>query len=420
MVGPFNTPEAMFKFSSKLHIFKNRIKKDGTSTLYISIYISNQGSKQRDYLPINLEWPYEYIDLKQSILLDRYKGDPDTNDYNMIIMTERGKANEIAKLYRLSGRSLTVEVLRRELFYFDTNRSVIGYFKKRRRELLKLKVITESTWKNYGSTITDLEAFRPDLRFDQVTVKFMQEFRAYLKKKKKSNGQHLEHNTIWTKLKDLKSFFRVANEEVQVHVPSAVIDFPNPYKESESTYLNKEEVIRLIQQIDSDVLLPTQFNVLKAFLFCCFTGIRISDLYNSKYSWMVSNNFMKFTMQKNSEQRPKTITIPLIPLAKVFVNSTRGNLFELPSSQEYNRSLKDLADLAHIDKVITSHVARHTFGYLIMKYTGDIYLLKKLLGHSKIATTEKYAHVDDEDNYMKALQIQDDFMEMGKIKRMMG
>lgn len=52
-----------------------------------------------------------------------------------------------------------------------------------------------------------------------------------------------------------------------------------------------------------------------------------------------------------------------------------------------------------------------------MKYVGDIYLLKKLLGHSKIATTEKYAHVDDEDNYEKTLPIQGDFEGLWKVRK---
>lgn len=53
-----------------------------------------------------------------------------------------------------------------------------------------------------------------------------------------------------------------------------------------------------------------------------------------------------------------------------------------------------------------------------MKYVGDIYLLKKLLDHSKIATTEKYADVDDEVNYEKALQIQGDFEGLWRVKEM--
>ncbi|WP_313261853.1 site-specific integrase [Sphingobacterium sp.] len=407
----------MFKFSTKIHVYRHRQKKNGTVSINIQVNISTPGNLDRDYIPLNLEWPLEAIDFDQSLLRQRCKNDPDFNDYNLIIMTERSRLNEIAKLYRLSGRHLSTDTLKRELFYFDTTKSVIGYFMKRRRELLKMKVISEQTWKNYGSTIAALEEFNPKLRWDQVNIKFMYEFRAWLKKKRKSNGDLISHNTIWTRIKDLKAFFSIAKDEIQVYVQQDVIDFPNPYVESESTYLNKGEIIRLIQQMDSGVLNPTQFNVLKAFLFCCFSGIRISDLYNSKYSWMYSDNFMKFTMQKNSERKPKTITIPLIPLAKVFIHGTTENLFELPTMQEYNRSLKDLAGYAKIEKVITSHVARHTFGYLIMKYVGDIYLLKKLLGHSKIATTEKYAHVDDEDNYEKTVRIQGDFEGLWKMRK---
>lgn len=407
---------AVFKFQTKLFFRTDRIPENGMVSLFLEIYISYVKDHDRKRIPLNLKWPANRIDTKNSTLLPRSKQDPDVNDYNMIIMTERSKMNEIAKIYRLSNRTLTSDILRRELFYFDPMKSVIGYFKKRRRELFKMKVISENTWKNYGSTINELEEFRPELRWENITVKFMQEFKAWLKKRKKKNGELLAHNTIWTRFKDLKAFLAVANEEVQVYVPKEVLEFPNPYKEEESTYLDKQEVIRLIQQFDGEILSATQFNVLKAFLFCCFSGIRISDLYNSKYSWMISDNFMRFTMQKNSERKPKTITIPLIPIAKVFINNTGNSLFQLPSMQEYNRSLKDLAGFAGIKKVLTSHVARHTFGYLIMKYVGDIYLLKKLLGHSKIATTEKYAHIDDEDNYEKTLQIQGDFEGLWKIR----
>src|SRR5690606_30656598 len=140
----------------------------GSVSLLLKVQISIPGNIDRDYLPLYIEWPLDFIDFDRSILLDRFKGDPDTNDYNMIIMTERSKTNEIAKLYRLSGRHLSTETLKRELFYFDTTKSVIGYFKKRRRELLKMKVITEQTWKNYGAPANRIFEYSPELIFDQV------------------------------------------------------------------------------------------------------------------------------------------------------------------------------------------------------------------------------------------------------------
>lgn len=163
----------MFKFSTKLHVHKSRLKKNGHQALYLQIYISTPGNSSRTYIPLNLEWPANLIDLEESILLPRHKKDPDANDYNMMIMSERAKLNEIAKLYRLSGRYLSVDVVKRELFYFDPAKSVIGYFKKRRKELFKLKAISEQTWKNYGSRIIALEKFESGLRWDQVDVKFI-------------------------------------------------------------------------------------------------------------------------------------------------------------------------------------------------------------------------------------------------------
>lgn len=124
MVKPTNTREYMFKFSSKLFVWKNRVKKNGFSSLYLHVYISYSGSAERDFFKLNLEWPTEKIDFDNAMLLPRYKEDPDVNDSNMIIMTERAKFNEIAKVYRLANRSLSIKELKREMIFADSNKSV--------------------------------------------------------------------------------------------------------------------------------------------------------------------------------------------------------------------------------------------------------------------------------------------------------
>lgn len=61
-------------------------------------------------------------------------------------------------------------------------------------------------------------------------------------------------------------------------------------------------------------------------------------------------------------------------------------------NQMANRSLKKLADCAGIDNPddLTMHVARHSFGDLAQKKSGDVYAVSKALGHSDVATTERY------------------------------
>jgi len=58
--------------------------------------------------------------------------------------------------------------------------------------------------------------------------------------------------------------------------------------------------------------------------------------------------------------------------------------------------LKELADICKIKKVLTFHVARHTFSTTICLDNGlPIETLSKMLGHSDIKITQAYAKVSN-------------------------
>lgn len=424
--------DAMFKFSTKLFFRKDGICKDtGYVSLAIEIYISVKGSYERTREPINIKWPADKVDRENSLLLPRYRDDEDVNDYNMVIMSERAKYNEVAKVFRLTNRVLTVSLLKREVLFLDSTKSVVGYFYKLKEELYRKKMISYETWMHYGTIIMRVEEFDLEVRFDQINKKWIDRFKAYLK------GLGNAHNTVWTRIKDLKAMLGHANGESTIHVEESALSYKNVAIQTPVVFLNKAEVKSLMdlhdrceqlhcaihdleQKIKSsdssldmeehknsilffqnreEYLTVNEFNILKAFLFSCFTGLRISDIYKASTSWMMSDNFLFFTMHKNHERRPKTTKIPLSALAKRFVEKVlSGKFFNLPTQQEYNRTLKDLAKLecVGIKKNLTSHVGRHTFGYLFMTTVGDVYALKEILGHSKIETTMRYAHLDEE------------------------
>jgi integrase len=50
---------------------------------------------------------------------------------------------------------------------------------------------------------------------------------------------------------------------------------------------------------------------------------------------------------------------------------------------------------AKIDKHITYHCSRHTFATMMLTLDVDLYTVSKLLGHSKITTTQIYAKIID-------------------------
>jgi len=69
-------------------------------------------------------------------------------------------------------------------------------------------------------------------------------------------------------------------------------------------------------------------------------------------------------------------------------------VFPVISNQKVNSYLKEIADVCGIKKNLTFHIARHTFATTITLSNGvPIETVSKMLGHTKIATTQIYARV---------------------------
>lgn len=61
------------------------------------------------------------------------------------------------------------------------------------------------------------------------------------------------------------------------------------------------------------------------------------------------------------------------------------------SGQKYNEYLQEVAELAGIEKHITSHVARHTYATWCLTNDIPLEVIRDTLGHTSIKTTEIYA-----------------------------
>lgn len=104
----------------------------------------------------------------------------------------------------------------------------------------------------------------------------------------------------------------------------------------------------------------------------------------------------------NRQKTQNKVKIPLLPIAEELIIKYQGHiktkktktLFPNISNQKLNAYLKEIADLSGIKKNLTFHIARHTFATTITLSNGvPIETVSKLLGHSKIATTQIYAKV---------------------------
>jgi site-specific recombinase XerD len=74
-----------------------------------------------------------------------------------------------------------------------------------------------------------------------------------------------------------------------------------------------------------------------------------------------------------------------------------GYVLPVLSNQKMNAYLKEIADLCGINKNLSTHTARHTFATTVtLANQVSMEVVSKMLGHSSINMTKKYARVVDD------------------------
>ena len=110
--------------------------------------------------------------------------------------------------------------------------------------------------------------------------------------------------------------------------------------------------------------------------------------------------------------------VPLLPIALQIVEKYKNNpycvteniLLPVYSNQKLNAYLKEIADICGIKKVISTHMARHTFATTVT-LNNDIPIesVSKMLGHSTIKMTQHYAKLSDKKVGIDMEKIQNKF-----------
>lgn len=394
--------QAMFSFSSKLWFDKRRVNSDnGEVSLYLQVVIDSVHKA----FPLKLRWPVSCIDLTEGKLLSRKKKDSEVMDYNLIIESERAKHTEIHRIYRIKGEHLSVERFGHEIKIFNARECFSTYLEAERKRRFNRKEIGLQTCRNDHVVVMRMLDFDKLCLFRNIDQKWIKRLKAFM------IGEGYKIGTVWGTVKVIKTYLRLATTEPMYYVNLEAVNFPNPMPNFKTTFLNKDELRTLMVLQRSGRLKDIEFRVLRAFLFTCFTSLRISDLYLANSSWSVDSDYLQFIPFKNRKAQ-REIRIPLMEMAKSFVPDIAGVFFDLPTTVEYNRTLKDIANIAGIKKNLTSHVGRHTFGYLYITNVGNLKALQEIMGHKSIETTERYAHLDDDYKLQSLLKIQEGFIDL--------
>lgn len=141
-------------------------------------------------------------------------------------------------------------------------------------------------------------------------------------------------------------------------------------------------------------------NTRRAFIFTLYTGIRYCDIIELKFSDIdFSNKTLKFNQAKTKgKSKTSWVTIPLTDYLLSLIGEKPEKddyIFKLPSFNMCLKTLRRWVKKAGIDKHITWHCGRHTFGVNILNNGANIKTVASLLGHSGLKHTEKYTRAVD-------------------------
>jgi len=145
--------------------------------------------------------------------------------------------------------------------------------------------------------------------------------------------------------------------------------------------------------------------VKQAFLFGCFTGLRLSDielLTWEKISLVNGSPFIRFQQKKTGQyeecpipEQAVKILMEVKRLHPEFVPDGDERVFILPSRQFIGDILHIWGAAAGLPWDLHFHASRHTMATMMLSSGSDIYTVSKQLGHRDISTTQKYCRLVD-------------------------
>lgn len=131
------------------------------------------------------------------------------------------------------------------------------------------------------------------------------------------------------------------------------------------------------------------------YMLQCLTGLCYIDLMNFDKSKI--KKIGKYQVYEMNRQKSKTEAI--IPLNKSALEILKRHSFEVPKicNQTFNRYIKEIANLIGINKILTTHTGRKTFGMICISKGYSFESTSKMMGHSSTKITQSvYAKVQSD------------------------
>jgi hypothetical protein len=366
-------------------------KQNGTQAVRLRFFTS---SKDIQYLDtgvsvLKTQWDEKKQQVKKNTLEEQLNASLNAllNEVKMLYYKNEGvSAKRLLQIYKNSKKYDSSSML-------DFFQSIID--ETRMKEAIR-------TAKTYQRYLDKLRTFSSYLSFTDISPLWAKDYELWLMKR----GN--KPNTIASNFKCLNA---ILNKAVKLGLIEK-----NPLKGYEIRTVNAKkesltiEEITLFEQYEIAPRFKSMVLARDMFLFSFYTaGMRFSDVCKLKWE-NVTDTEIVYTMGKSEKRAGATRYIPITPKLSAILQKYKANKkYVFPvldkckdkdiegieytifiANNKVNRAIKILAEHIGITKHVSMHIAKHSFASYAVKNEVDLFHISKLLGHTKLSTTEHY------------------------------
>lgn len=339
------------------------------------------------------------------------------NAYFLVLSRTKGSVSvhQVKEAYQNKQSALPgVDQNESELIVDKTLLMVADLFIKDFEELTVKGKRSFETLKQWRATRKKIEEFaryqyrRKDIVLSEITPAFGQNLYRYLTikrqdflkhEKNKRRSGNLEEAAARKQMKNIKQLLQLATDLGYIG-NNPISRFKTSCEEEEVEPLEMFEVMAIYRK---DISIERLAEVRDMYIFQCFTGFAYTDLYNltPKHIVPVGLNGEPWLIKRRGKTGVREM-VPLLPVALAIIEKYRnhpycqasGRLLPVNSNVVYNAFLKEIAVICDVNRVLKTHLARHTFADIMLNECNvPIEDVSKMLGHKNIRTTMRYCRV---------------------------
>lgn len=264
--------------------------------------------------------------------------------------------------------------------------------------------LSDNTREAYIYDLDSLQQFMEPrgLDFPDLRIEHLEEFISVL------CDLGIAPRSIARTVSGIKSVFHYLRLERHIDTdPSLLLESPRIGQHLPEV-LTVEEIDRLIESIDTTTAVGRRNCAIIETLYSC--GLRVSELCNLEIGRIDFDNAVMLITGKGNKERLVPVSATALQRISDYIADDRGHVPVKPGEEDIvflnvrgHRLTRQMifhimrvqAEAAGIRRVISPHTLRHSFATHLLEGGANLRAIQQMLGHTTIATTEIYLHLDN-------------------------